>query len=77
MTDEQYADFRITRAEELGKMLNNNETIERLQSMTSGEAQLYMSAATQRANAIAKGKLIKNSPDILDQARTEKANKLK
>ena len=77
MTDEQYADFRITRAEELGKMLNNNETIERLQNMTSGEAQLYMSAATQRANAIAKGKLIKNSPDILDQARTEKANKLK
>jgi len=77
MTDEQYADFRITRAEELGKMLNNNETIERLQNMTSGEAQLYMSAVTQRANAIAKGKLIKNSPDILDQARTEKANKLK
>jgi hypothetical protein len=77
MTDEQYADFRKARAEQLGEDLGREGTIERLEVMTPEMAQLYVGKLAQKANAIGKAKIIRDNQELLQEVRQEKTKGLR
>jgi hypothetical protein len=77
MTDEQYADFRKARAEQLGEDLGREGTIERLEVMTPEMAQLYVGKLAQKANAVGKAKIIRDNQELLQEVRQEKTKGLR
>ena len=77
MDDEQYARFREYRAKQLGADLNKPEMIEALSKLEPAMAQLYVQKYTQKANALAKAKLLREDPEILGEAREAKSKQFK
>lgn len=72
MTDEQFADYRAERAKQLGADLGQPGVIDILGQMTPEMAQLYVAKMAQKANAVAKAKILMENPKILEEVKTEK-----
>jgi hypothetical protein len=77
MTDEQYAKYRQERGRQLGADLNKPEMIQALSRMEPAIAQVYVQKYTQKANALAKAKLIREDSGILEEARETKSKQFK